>query len=247
VTAERQPCRLIGTPMKGPLVIRERNGATGWSSSGYSASTACRRRAAAKGQHRSSAAARYAASAALRREPPDIWRCGERARQVERAGDRNHREAGVAVDPFNRKPGSGGPGGWWIFMEIHVAYPRGEIHCPDAAGWRRDRFPARPTEWPIRLRPDWVCEIVSPKHERHDLVDKPRVLHSAEVPHDWISIQRRGSCSPTAGRTTATQSCSAPQQASGPCGAIRCHRAARRRVVRRRCSATLFGDVVRRQ
>jgi Uma2 family endonuclease len=93
---------------------------------------------------------------------------------------------GVAVDPFNRKPGSRGPGGWWIFTEIHVGYPRGDIYCHDAAGWRRDRVPTRPTEWPVRIRPDWVCEIVSPKHERHDFVDKPRVLHAAEVPHYWI-------------------------------------------------------------
>jgi Uma2 family endonuclease len=93
---------------------------------------------------------------------------------------------GVAVDPFNRKPGSRGPGGWWIFTEIHVGYPRGEVYCHDAAGWRRDRAALRPAEWPVRLRPDWVCEIVSPKHERHDLVDKPRVLHAAEVPHYWI-------------------------------------------------------------
>ena len=34
--------------------------------------------------------------------------------------------------------------------------------------------------------PDWVCEIVSPKHEKHDLVDKPRTLHAAAVPHYWI-------------------------------------------------------------
>lgn len=93
---------------------------------------------------------------------------------------------GVAVDPFNRRPGGRGPGGWWIFTEIHVGYPRGEVYCHDAAGWRRDRVPERPTEWPVRIRPDWVCEIVSPKHERTDLVVKPRVLHNAEVPHYWI-------------------------------------------------------------
>jgi len=91
-----------------------------------------------------------------------------------------------AVDPFNRKPGRRGPGGWWIFTEIHVAYPRGEIYCHDTAGWRRDRVPIEPTEWPVRIRPDWVCEIVFPKHERRDFVDKPRVLHAAEVPHYWI-------------------------------------------------------------
>jgi len=92
----------------------------------------------------------------------------------------------VAVDPFNRKPGGRGPGGWWIFTEIHVGYSSGEIYCHDTAGWRRDRVPTTPTEWPVRIRPDWVCEIVSPKHERHDFVDKPRVLHAAEVPHYWI-------------------------------------------------------------
>jgi len=92
----------------------------------------------------------------------------------------------VATDPFNRRPGSRGPGGWWIFVEIHVGYGQGEIYCHDTAGWRRDRVPTRPTAWPVRIRPDWVCEVVSPKHERHDLVDKPRVLHAAEVPYYWV-------------------------------------------------------------
>lgn len=113
---------------------------------------------------------------------------GEILRKALPSPQHSHAEIklGVAVDPFNRKPGSRGPGGWWIFTELHVAYPRGEIYGHDAAGWLRDRAPARPSEWPVRLRPDWVCEIVSPKHERHDLVDKPRVLHAAEVPHYWI-------------------------------------------------------------
>jgi Uma2 family endonuclease len=92
----------------------------------------------------------------------------------------------IAVGPFSRKPGSGGPGGWWILTEIHVSYPSGEVYCHDTAGWRRDRVPERPAEWPVRIRPDWVCEIVSPKHERNDLVVKPRVLHGAEVPYYWL-------------------------------------------------------------
>jgi Uma2 family endonuclease len=99
---------------------------------------------------------------------------------------RTESKLAVAVDPFNRKPGRRGPGGWWIFTEIHVGYPRGDIYCHDTAGWRRDRVSVQPTEWPVRIRPDWVCEVVSPKHERHDFVDKPRVLHAAEVPHYWI-------------------------------------------------------------
>ncbi len=92
----------------------------------------------------------------------------------------------VSVDPFNRRPGPRGPGGWWIFPEIHVQYEAGEMYCHDVAGWRRDERAERPTTWPVRARPDWVCEIVSPKRERTDHVDKPRVLFAAGVPHYWI-------------------------------------------------------------
>jgi Uma2 family endonuclease len=99
---------------------------------------------------------------------------------------RTETKLAVAVDPFNRKPSSRGPGGWWVFTEIHVGYPQGEVYCHDTAGWRRDRVPIQPTEWPVRIRPDWVCEIVSRKHEKNDLVFKPRVLHAVEVPHYWI-------------------------------------------------------------
>lgn len=88
--------------------------------------------------------------------------------------------------PFNRRTGGRNPGGWWIRIEIHVGYDGGETYCHDAAGWRRDRVPERPTGWPVRVRPDWVCEIVSPKHEKHDLVVKPGALHRAAVPHYWV-------------------------------------------------------------
>lgn len=40
----------------------------------------------------------------------------------------------TTIDPFNRRPSSRGPGGWWLFTEIHVQYPRGEIYCHDVAG-----------------------------------------------------------------------------------------------------------------
>ncbi len=93
---------------------------------------------------------------------------------------------GALIDPFNRRPGARGPGGWWLFTEIHVQYRTNEIYCHDAAGWRRDRASVRPSEWPVRIRPDWVCEIVSPRHEKTDLVDKPRVMHADEVPYYWV-------------------------------------------------------------
>ena len=69
--------------------------------------------------------------------------------------------------------------------EIHVDCTE-EVHCHDTAGWRRDRVPERPRGWPVRIRPDWVCEIASPSHEKRDFVDKLGVLHRAGVPHYWI-------------------------------------------------------------
>jgi hypothetical protein len=41
-----------------------------------------------------------------------------------------------------RKPGGRGPGGWWIFIEIHVAYPRGEVYATISPGGG-DHRPAR--------------------------------------------------------------------------------------------------------
>lgn len=102
------------------------------------------------------------------------------------AHSRSQTQLIVELGDFNRRPGSHRPGGWWLFAEIHVEYQDHQIHCHDVAGWRRDRGPEMPSGWPVKLRPDWVCEVVSPRHEKRDLVDKPKVLHAAEVPHVWL-------------------------------------------------------------
>ena len=53
------------------------------------------------------------------------------------------------------------------------------------AGWRRERVPERPRGAVVRVRPDWVCEILS-TNKSNDLVKKKRVYHRHEVPHYWI-------------------------------------------------------------
>jgi Uma2 family endonuclease len=87
---------------------------------------------------------------------------------------------------FVRQPGGRWPGGWWIGTEVDVEYGPHELFCHDIAGWRRDRVTDRPTGRPVRIRPDWVGEILSPSNEKRDLVDKMRVLHASGVPHYWI-------------------------------------------------------------
>jgi Uma2 family endonuclease len=110
---------------------------------------------------------------------------------VERASPSAEHSAGSAklggiLHPFHRRPGGGQPGGWWLHVEVHFLYAKHEIVCHDAAGWRRDRVPERPRGWPVSLRPDWVCEIVSQSHEKRDFVDKLALLHQGEVPYYWL-------------------------------------------------------------
>ena len=87
--------------------------------------------------------------------------------------------------PFGRRPGGRNPGGWWFATEVEIFFDVKNTFKPDVAGWRRERVPERSTGTPIRIRPDWVCEILS-TNRSHDLVRKKRVYHRYEVTHYWI-------------------------------------------------------------
>jgi Uma2 family endonuclease len=90
---------------------------------------------------------------------------------------------GELSGPFQR--GKGGPGGWWILDEPEVHLAR-DVLVPDLGGWRRDRLPRMPeTAW-FEVRPDWVCEVVSPSSMRVDRVRKLRIYAREGVPHAWL-------------------------------------------------------------
>jgi len=93
---------------------------------------------------------------------------------------------GVALAGFHGQ-GSGGqsPGGWWIGSEPTIEFATHEVYQPDVAGWRLERVPEL-DEYPIRLVPDWVCEILSPSTADRDLGDKLHGYHRAHVGHYWI-------------------------------------------------------------
>ncbi len=86
------------------------------------------------------------------------------------------------VSIFKRKDGLGG---WWIMTEISVKY--NEHQCPshDLAGWRKERVPLRPMGI-MNIIPDWVCEIISPRHERKDLFHNFMLLQRSKVPYYWV-------------------------------------------------------------
>lgn len=89
------------------------------------------------------------------------------------------------LQPFDRKPGGRGPGGWVFGTEVDIYFDVTDTLRPDVAGWRRDRLPELSAEVPIRLLPDWTCEVLS-TNRRNDLVKKKRIYHQHRIPHYWI-------------------------------------------------------------
>lgn len=115
---------------------------------------------------------------------------GELVRKAEPSAEHGDAQAGVVASlrpAFHRRSGgSDGPGGWWIFTEVDVELAPNDIVRPDLAGWRRDRVPERPTGRPVRIRPDWICEVLSASNANTDLVEKLALYSRVGVPHYWI-------------------------------------------------------------
>ena len=86
------------------------------------------------------------------------------------------------LGPLKRRKG---PGGWWILTEVSVAYETHQCPSHDLAGWRKERLPQRP-RGVMELTPDWVCEIVSPDHERKDTLTLFLLLQRHGVPFYWL-------------------------------------------------------------
>lgn len=93
--------------------------------------------------------------------------------------------AGAIGGPFDDDDGRGGPGGWWILTEVDVRLSPHDIVRPDVAGWRKERLTDLDT-LPIDVRPDWVCEVLSPGTRLRDTRDKRRLFASAGISHYWL-------------------------------------------------------------
>ena len=95
--------------------------------------------------------------------------------------------SGLLFSPFGSNGGAGGGAATWRLMcEVEVEYESHEVYRHDHVGFRRPRCPERPSTRPVSIRPDWVCEILSPSNASNDTVRKLRTLHRAAVPHYWL-------------------------------------------------------------
>lgn len=88
--------------------------------------------------------------------------------------------------PLHDDDGRGGPGGWWIFVEVDVALGPHDIVRPDISGWRRERLVRPGKVRPIDVVPDWVCEVVSPSSAARDRVTKRNLYARCGIPFYWL-------------------------------------------------------------
>ncbi len=56
----------------------------------------------------------------------------------------------------------------------------------DLAAWTKTRHPRFPSERPIRMAPDWVCEVVDWDTAAHDRGAKADSLLALGVHHYWL-------------------------------------------------------------
>jgi len=85
-------------------------------------------------------------------------------------------------DPYRRS--RGGPGGWWILPEPGIELPDAPEISPDVAGWRRERMPELPHNEPIRIVPDWACEIYTKRTRAY--VQNIKKPFYARVGVEWL-------------------------------------------------------------
>jgi Uma2 family endonuclease len=91
----------------------------------------------------------------------------------------------LTVSFSRRTSGPDGPGGWWILDEPELHFGD-DVVVPDLAGWRRERLEQIPDEAFFTVAPDWVCEVLSPRTERLDRVEKKRIYAREGVDSLWL-------------------------------------------------------------
>lgn len=85
-----------------------------------------------------------------------------------------------------------GAGGWWLLREPGIELPGSPEFSPDIAGWQSEHLLELPRNEPIRVAPDWACEVMSPDTRGYDLVKKRPFYARIGVSWLWyIDVEAR--------------------------------------------------------
>lgn len=97
-----------------------------------------------------------------------------------------HSAAATEIIGELRSLQKGSLSGWWILSELDVRLSPQRVVRPDVCGYRKERLPELVEDWPLDLRPDWVCEILSSGTARYDRGTKSKAYADAGIPWYWL-------------------------------------------------------------
>ncbi len=115
---------------------------------------------------------------------PELWD-GELWRRVAPRPSHGRLQGRVSRRLGDLDPDEPGDDGWWIIVEPDVLLGPRRVLRPDLAGWRRARLPELPDR-AVSVRPDWICEIISPDDPARDRVTKSAIYAEWGAPFYWI-------------------------------------------------------------
>jgi len=76
--------------------------------------------------------------------------------------------------------------GWIILSEAWTHYGKHNSFVHDVAAYEKSKFNEKAGKGAIKVRPEWVCEILSPSNWYKDTQDVRLVLEEVGVPFYWI-------------------------------------------------------------
>ncbi len=107
-------------------------------------------------------------------------------RTMSRPGKAHRWTAQAALRRLGQLDVRDGGTGWWIEVEAEILFPGERLAVPDLSGFRVERVPELPDENPLRILPDWCCEILSPSTARDDRRLKLPLYSASGVPWVWL-------------------------------------------------------------
>ena len=97
---------------------------------------------------------------------------------------RGHGRTATALSSEIYSRFSRGPGGW-VFINEQELHFDSHVVVPDISGWKIERYPSHETTPYSTVRPDWVCEVMSPSTRTYDRLTKLKIYAAFGVHHCW--------------------------------------------------------------
>lgn len=86
----------------------------------------------------------------------------------------------------SKEKGPDDPDSWVVIPEAWTFYDHDNVFVHDLAAYIQKNMPPASERGPIKTRPVWVCEVLSPSNWINDTEHKRVVLEKHRVPFYWL-------------------------------------------------------------